>query len=68
MIKNNDYASLSLQLEDVLSRLQQPGIPVDEAVKLYEQGLRLVSQLETHLKTAENKLVKLKLQNNNSEG
>jgi len=35
---------------------------VDEAVKLYEQGLKLAAALEAHLKLAENKIQKLKLQ------
>jgi exodeoxyribonuclease VII small subunit len=56
-----DYSSLNLELSDVLARLQQPDIQVDEAVKLYEAGLQLVDQLEAHLKSAENTVKKLKL-------
>lgn len=57
-----DYLSLNMQLEEVMSRLQRPDIQVDEAVKLYEQGLKLLGELERYLKQAENKITKLKLQ------
>lgn len=56
------YQTLSNQLDDVLARLQQPDIDVDEAVKLYEQGLKLIKQCEAQLKQAENKIEKIKLQ------
>jgi exodeoxyribonuclease VII small subunit len=57
-----DYQTLSHDLETVLAQLQQPDVQVDEAVKLYEQGLALAAKLEKHLQTAENKIQKLKLQ------
>lgn len=58
----SSYKDLSQQLDDVLARLQQPNIEVDEAVKLYEQGLKLIGQCEAQLKLAENKIEKIKLQ------
>lgn len=60
--KTEDYQTLSTELEQVLAALQQPDVRVDEAVKLYEQGLKLAARLETHLQAAENKIQKLKLQ------
>lgn len=57
-----DYQSLNERLETVLNKLQAPDVQVDEAVKLYEEGLKLVAALEKHLKQAENKIEKLKLQ------
>jgi exodeoxyribonuclease VII small subunit len=56
-----NYQTLSAELDGVLAKLQDPDIQVDDAVQLYEQGLKLVSELEKHLKKAENKLAKLKL-------
>lgn len=55
-----DYQTLNLQLSEVLAKLQQPDIQVDEAIKLYEQGLRLTRQLEALLQAAENRVEKLK--------
>jgi len=54
------YQEVSDQLDAVLSRLQQPDIQVDEAVKLYEEGLALAAALEKHLQLAENTITKLK--------
>jgi exodeoxyribonuclease VII small subunit len=63
MTDQKDYSSLSEELEGILSRLQSPDIHVDEAVKLYEEGLKLIAALEKHLQQAENKIEKLKLKN-----
>lgn len=56
-----DYQSLNLELETVLAKLQQPDVRIDEAVKLYEQGLKLISALEAQLEQAENKIEQLAL-------
>jgi exodeoxyribonuclease VII small subunit len=63
-----DYQTLSRELDEVLSKLQTPGVYVDEAVKLYEQGLSLVKQLEKHLQQAENKIEQLRLAASSTEG
>ncbi|HEX7963466.1 MAG TPA: exodeoxyribonuclease VII small subunit [Candidatus Saccharimonadales bacterium] len=62
MSKQADYQTVSAELESILAALQRPDIQVDEAVKLYEQGLKLAAMLEAHLQEAENKITKLKLQ------
>ena len=51
-----DYQSLNDELDEVLEKLQQPDVPVDEAVQLYEQGAKLVTQLEKRVEQAENKI------------
>jgi exodeoxyribonuclease VII small subunit len=56
-----DYQALSLELDEVLAKLQRPNVQVDDAVKLYEEGLHLIEQLEKHLQEAENKIERLKL-------
>lgn len=61
MPKAKDYQALSLELDEVLAKLQQPDVQVDQAVKLYEEGLALIDQLEAHLEQAENKIEQLKL-------
>lgn len=57
---NKSYRELKEQLDEVLARLQQDDIDIDEAMKLHEQGTKLVAELETYLKTAENKITKHK--------
>lgn len=56
------YQELSSELDNVLATLQQPDIAVDEAVKLYEQGMKLAAELEKHIAKAENTLQKVRLQ------
>jgi exodeoxyribonuclease VII small subunit len=60
MTKKTDYQHLSVELDNVLAKLQAPDIQVDQAVSLYEQGMKLVAALEAHISQAENKLKKLK--------
>lgn len=57
-----DYQTVSSELDQVLAALQNPGVAIDDVVALYERGLALVKELETTLKTAENKITKLRLQ------
>jgi exodeoxyribonuclease VII small subunit len=59
--KTKDYQALSIELDEVLAKLQQPNVQIDEAVKLYEKGLQLIEQLEKHLQLAENTIERLKL-------
>ena len=61
MNKVQNYHALNAALDEVLAALQQTDIGVDEAVKLYEKGLQLVTQLETDLSQAENTIEKLTL-------
>ena len=58
----NDYQTLSSKLDGVLAKLQAPDVQVDDAVVLYEEGLKLIAALEKHLQQAENKIEKLTLQ------
>ncbi|HTE58475.1 MAG TPA: exodeoxyribonuclease VII small subunit [Verrucomicrobiae bacterium] len=55
-----DYKALSIELEDTLAKLQTGGLDVDEAVALYERGMKITKELETYLKQAENKVAKIK--------
>jgi exodeoxyribonuclease VII small subunit len=59
---SNTYQELSSELDHILAELQKPDIAVDEAVKLYEQGTKVVTELEKHIAKAENKLQKVRLQ------
>lgn len=54
------YQEVNGQLDEVLMRLQQSDIQVDEAVALYKEGLALAAALEKHLEQAENTVRKLK--------
>lgn len=54
------YESLSAKLDDVISRLQNGDLDIDQAAVAYEQGMALVKRMEQHLKTVENRVSKIK--------
>jgi exodeoxyribonuclease VII small subunit len=54
-----NYQVINSELEDVLSRLQDPELLIDEAIILYDRGQKLVSELEKYLKSASNSITKL---------
>jgi exodeoxyribonuclease VII small subunit len=51
--KSPTYQELRGQLDDVVLKLQDPEADIDEALKLYEQGLSLTKQIEQYLRQAE---------------
>jgi exodeoxyribonuclease VII small subunit len=54
------FSELSHQLEAVIAQLQAEDVDVDEALKLHEQGTKLLTQLEKRLASAEHKVTTLK--------
>jgi exodeoxyribonuclease VII small subunit len=48
-----DYRRKSQELEDIVSKLQNPEIQIDEATKLHAAGLKLIDELEVYLNQAE---------------
>jgi exodeoxyribonuclease VII small subunit len=58
--ESKTYSELQEELQNVTSRLESGDLSVDEAVKYYENGLKLISELESVLKTAENRIIELK--------
>lgn len=55
-----DYRKLNQELETILRQLETNDLDVDEAVVQYQRGVEIVALLEDYLKTAENKVVKIK--------
>jgi exodeoxyribonuclease VII small subunit len=62
MAEKTDYRSLKAELDEVMFKLQQDDLDVDEALELYKRGLELVEGVEKYLKSAETKVKKLKAQ------
>lgn len=58
--KDIDYRALNEELEGLLAELEAGDSDVDQAIKQYQRGMEIVAQLETYLKTAENKVKKVK--------
>lgn len=59
-MSKQDYKTLNQELDKVLSDLQAGDLDVEEAVALYEKGMKITKQLQEHLKQAENKVSKIK--------
>ena len=55
-----DYAALSQELNEVMSKLEAGGLDVDAAVGCYQRGLQIVQLLETRLLKAENRVAELR--------
>jgi exodeoxyribonuclease VII small subunit len=47
------------QLEDVVARLEQGDLPLDEAMKLFQEGMRLSKLCSQRLSTVEREIKKL---------
>jgi len=56
--KNSLEHSLQ-RLQEIAESLEQGGVPLDDAVNLYEEGIRLSKECAEKLKTAELKIKKL---------
>ncbi len=53
------YKELQAELAEVLETLQSDDLDIDDAFKNYEKGEKLLKEIESLLKTAENKLIKI---------
>ncbi len=58
--KKVNYRVLSVELDEILTKLQSNDLDVDEAIKLYERGMEVAKEIEKYLKEAENKITKIK--------
>ncbi len=54
MAKQQDYKALMAELQLLLADMQSGDIDVDEALRKYERGQKLVAELSDYLKNAEN--------------
>lgn len=44
------------QIEEVLDRMEQDGVPLEEAFRCYEQGMKLIKSCEKQIGTIEKKV------------
>lgn len=51
-----DYAAKTAELDAILTALQDPATPLDEAMKLHATGKALVKELDVFLRQAENQV------------
>lgn len=58
--KDIDYSKLTRELDIISEQLQSGELDIDEAIKKYERGMAIVTQLQTYLKKAQNKVTHIK--------
>jgi exodeoxyribonuclease VII small subunit len=59
MAKEKTTTELQAELDELLAWFESDKVDIDEAVKKYEQGLKLVAELQQRLKSAENTIKKI---------
>ncbi len=47
------------QLEDIINKLENEDVSLDESIKLFEQGVKLSNDCRKTLETAEQKIISL---------
>lgn len=58
--KQEPFEELYARLEGTVNRLEQGGLPLEEAIALYEEGMTLARQCQERLDQAELKITRLK--------
>lgn len=56
MAKKESYEELLAKLQDILKSLEEKDIDLDESMKSYEDGVKLVNKLYKTLNTLEGKI------------
>ncbi|MEZ4357632.1 MAG: exodeoxyribonuclease VII small subunit [Eubacteriales bacterium] len=55
------------KIEEILEKLNENGIEIEESLELYEQGMKLISECEKQLETSKGKLKILDLNNSKAQ-
>lgn len=54
--KKVDFAKETKRLEEIVNIVSSKSLPLDESLKLYEEGVAIIKKLEEALKEAEEKV------------
>ncbi len=58
--KQETFENLYARLEDTVAKLELGGLPLEQAIALYEEGMALARQCQDRLDQAELKITKLR--------
>ena len=58
--KNITYESIVEELENIISKLNSSNIPIENSIKLYEDGVRLSNEADKELLAIEKNIQKIK--------
>jgi len=56
MKKQESYEAMLARLQSVVERLEEPGVTLEESMKLFEEGVGLVKQCGDALNAAQQKI------------
>ena len=56
MEQNIDFEALLKRLEEISNKMEDKAISLDESILLYEEGVKIIKQLEEALKEASKKV------------
>ncbi len=54
--KKIDFAKKSERLDQIVEEISSKALPLEESLKLYEEGMEIIKELESVLKAAEEKV------------
>ena len=57
--KKIDFEKSLKRLDEIVHKIESETLPLEESLKLYEEGRKLISALESALKEAEDKIGEL---------
>ena len=57
--KKIDFAKQSERLDQIVQEISSKALPLDESLKLYEEGMKIIKELEGALQEAEAKAEKV---------
>ena len=57
--KKYDFEASLNKLEEIVNKINDQSLGLDESLKLYEEGTKIVKELETALKTASEEVEKV---------
>jgi exodeoxyribonuclease VII small subunit len=57
--KPKSYAQLSEELSELIAWFESDQVDLDAAIAKYDEAITLITEMETYLKTAENKIKKI---------
>ena len=62
MNEKHDYESAFKRLEEIAALLEQGSLPLEESLKIFEEGAGLAGELNKILEAAEQKITMLRLE------
>ena len=57
--EKNNFEEKLTRLNEIVSSIENEDLPLDEGIKLYEEGMKLIASIEKELSEAEQKIEKI---------